>query len=58
MLEVDLTIIDPKVYTRPWTTSRILYELRPQTELWEYACVPSFSDFYNTRVVGLEHKQQ
>jgi hypothetical protein len=58
MLEVDLTITDPKVYTKPWTTSRSLYELRPQTELWEYTCVPSFSDFYNTRVVGLEHKPQ
>jgi len=58
MIEVDLTVIDPKVYTKPWTTSRVRYELRPQTELWEYTCVPSFSDFYNTRVVGLEHKQQ
>jgi hypothetical protein len=54
-LEFELTIFDSKIYTKPWTTSA-RYELRPQTELWEYTCVPSFSDFYNTRVVGLEHK--
>ena len=57
-LEADITIIDPKVYTRPWTTSGVRHEFRPQTELWEYACVPSFSDFYNTRVVGLEQQQK
>ena len=52
-LEAELTIIDPAVYTEPWTTKGE-YAFRPDTELWEYVCVPSFSDFYNTRVVGLD----
>ena len=52
-LETELTIIDPTVYTEPWTTKGT-YAFRPDTELWEYACVPSFSEFYNTRVVGLD----
>jgi hypothetical protein len=52
-LDVEVTIIDPDVYTQPWTT-RGKMELRPNTEIGEYACVPSFSDFYNTRVVGLD----
>ena len=52
-MEAELTIIDPKVYTEPWTTTgEVIF--RPDIELWEYACVPSYSDFYNTRVVGLE----
>jgi hypothetical protein len=55
-MEAEITIIDPKVYTRPWTTSAVPHDFRPDTELWEYACAPSFSDFYNTRVVGLEAK--
>ena len=55
-LEAELTIIDPEVYAEPWTTSGVRHDLRPDTELWEYTCVPSFSDFYNTRVVGLDRE--
>ena len=53
MMATELTIIDPTVYTEPWT-SKGEYAFRPDTELWEYVCVPSFSNFYNTRVVGLD----
>jgi len=55
-IDAEITVIDPKVYTKPWTTSGVPHDFRPDTELWEYACVPSFSDFYNTRVVGLKHQ--
>jgi hypothetical protein len=48
-LEASLTIIDPKVFTQPWTTTDTI-ELRPNAELWEYFCVPSESDEYNKRV--------
>ena len=56
-LDVEVTIIDPRVYTEPWTT-RGKMELRPNTEIGEYACVPSHSNFYNTRVVGLDTSAQ
>lgn len=45
-LETTLTIIDPKVYTAPWTTRGVSY-LRPGAEIGEYFCVPSQSDEYN-----------
>ena len=49
-LEADLTITDPKIFTRPWTTKGKV-ELRPNAELWEYFCVPSESDDYNKRLM-------
>ena len=46
-LEAEVTITDPKIFTRPWTTMGKV-ELRPNAELWEYFCVPSdFNDFNN-----------
>ncbi len=46
-LQATLTVIDPKVYTQPWTTTGIA-TLRPNAELAEYMCVPSDSiDFDN-----------
>ena len=39
-LEASMTIIDPLVYTAPWTSSGTL-ELFPGTEIGEYFCVPS-----------------
>ena len=49
-LEAEMTIIDPKVFTQPWTTKGKI-ELRPNAELWEYFCVPSESDEYNKRLI-------
>jgi hypothetical protein len=48
-LEASITITDPKVFTRPWTTSGKI-QLRPGTEIWEYFCVPSESNEYNNRL--------
>ncbi len=45
-LETELTIIDPTIYTAPWTT-RGKHVLRPGAEMWEYLCVPTYSDQYN-----------
>ncbi len=45
-LEASLTIIDPEIYKKPWTTIGTI-ELRPGTELWEYFCVTSESEQFN-----------
>jgi len=49
-LEAEMTVSDPKVFTKPWTTKGKI-ELRPNAELWEYFCVPSESDEYNKRLI-------
>ena len=49
-LEASITIIDPKVFTKPWVTTGTI-NLSPGTELWEYFCVPSESAEYNGRVL-------
>ncbi len=53
-LEVELTIIDPKIYTAPWTT-RGKNQLRPAAEMWEYLCVPTFSEQYNRELTAGQH---
>jgi hypothetical protein len=36
-LQVDLTLDDPKSYTRPWTV-RVDFRIRPEEELIEFVC--------------------
>ena len=36
-LEIDVTIDDPKAYTRPWTV-RVNQRLLPDTDLIEFVC--------------------
>lgn len=45
-LDAELTILDPVVYTKPWTTKATI-QLSPGTELWEYLCVTSESEAFN-----------
>lgn len=45
-LEAELTVIDPEVYKKPWTTKAVI-QLSPGTELGEYMCVPSETEAYN-----------
>lgn len=47
-LQVTLTITDPKIYAKPWTTMGSA-TLRPGTEIGEYFCVPSESIKFNQR---------
>jgi len=47
-LEASLTIIDPDIYKKPWTTSAKI-ELSPGTELSEYLCVTSESEQFNAQ---------
>ncbi len=49
-IDVTLTIIDPKVYTKPWVTNS-KFLLSPGTELGEYFCAPADSNIYNTQVL-------
>ena len=50
-LEVELTVVDPKVYAAPWTT-RGKNVLRPAAEIWEYHCVPTDSEQYNRELTA------
>jgi hypothetical protein len=45
-LQMTLTVVDPKVYTAPWTTTGTV-TLIPNTELAEHFCVPSDSINFN-----------
>jgi hypothetical protein len=37
-MEVDVTIDDPKAYSRPWKSDTIRFTLQPDTELLEHLC--------------------
>lgn len=45
-LDASLTIIDPVIFKKPWTTTGTI-QLSPGTEIWEYMCVVSESEAYN-----------
>jgi hypothetical protein len=56
-LQVSLTVIDPKVYAAPWTTTGAM-ALFPNTELAENFCVPSDSiNFNNSNTIPTVPKQ-
>ncbi len=38
LLEIDVTVDDPKAYTRPWTAGTIRQRLMPDDELIEFIC--------------------
>jgi hypothetical protein len=56
-LDVELTIIDPKVYTKPFVTKG-RETLRPGAELSEYYCVPSDSEQYNDELTAGKHVEK
>ncbi|HYR89784.1 MAG TPA: hypothetical protein VE422_37270, partial [Terriglobia bacterium] len=56
-LEAELTITDPKVFTKPWTTKGTV-QLLPNAELWEYFCVPSESEEYNKRLIDAAKRKE
>ena len=45
-----MTLVDPKVYTKPWVSDTHIFKLQPETELEERFCVPSEEDAYNRRM--------
>ena len=42
-LEIQVTIDDPKAYTKPWTVTENV-QLRPNTELIEFICNENSKD--------------
>lgn len=49
-LELTMTLVDPKVYTKPWVSDAMIFKLQPETELEEMFCVPSQEAAYNRRM--------
>ena len=47
LLQIELTITDPKVYTAPWKSGPSFIVLSPNSELGEHDCVPSDQIQYN-----------
>ena len=43
-MDIELTIDDPKAYTKPWTVKEDL-RLIPDTELLEYVCNENNKDY-------------
>ena len=37
-LNYELTVEDPKLYTRPWTNKRVFVLMKPGSEILEYSC--------------------
>jgi hypothetical protein len=37
-MEIEVTVNDPKAYTRPWTAAKMRFRLMPDTELIEFIC--------------------
>jgi hypothetical protein len=44
-LTYEVTIDDPKLYTRPWSNTRTFWRLKPGEELIEYSCEENNRDF-------------
>jgi hypothetical protein len=43
LLEIDVTVDDPKAYTRPWTV-RLNQHIMPDTDLLDYYCQDNEKD--------------
>jgi hypothetical protein len=44
-LAYEVTIDDPKTYTRPWKNARVFTRMKPGEELMEYSCEENNRDF-------------
>ena len=49
-IEVQITITDPEIYTKPWPLPSLQAALAPGAEIWEYFCVPSDFNTFNNDV--------
>jgi hypothetical protein len=41
----EVTIDDPKAYTKPWKNNRVFTRMKPGMELIEYSCEENNRDF-------------
>jgi hypothetical protein len=51
-LESQITIRDPKIYTKDWVKPKSTVVLVPGAELWEDYCVPPDHADFNDNVYG------
>lgn len=57
-IRYEATIDDPKVFTRPWKMSMILYKhVEPDTQLLEFQCIPFADDFVFGKLYKKKPKQ-
>ena len=50
ILELTVTINDPKMYTKPWVSDKLTYKLQPQDALEEGFCVASEEESFTRRL--------
>jgi len=48
-ISYEITIVDPKAYTRPWANSRT-FTLRPDWEIIEYSCEENNKSLWEGRI--------
>jgi hypothetical protein len=49
-MQVQMTIDDPKAYTRPWVSETKILELDPKAELQESLCIASEEESFAERI--------
>jgi len=57
-LEVDVTIDDPKTYSRQWTSDKMRFTLQPDTELLEHFCENNKDLPVLERVYGAQEQER
>ena len=46
-LEMNLTVTDPEMYTKPWVSDKSVWRLQPKMELREEICAPIDEEYFN-----------
>jgi hypothetical protein len=49
-LELTMTLTDPKTYTKPWVSDKLVFRLQPKDKIREEFCVPSEEAAFNQGV--------
>jgi hypothetical protein len=49
-IEFNITLTDPKTYTKPWVGEKKIFRLTRQKLLEESPCVPSEEEAFNKRI--------
>jgi hypothetical protein len=49
-LELTMTLTDPKTYTKPWVSDKLMFRLQPKDKIREEFCVPSEEASFNQGV--------
>ncbi len=55
-LQMELTVDDPKVYTKPWTNTRVFALMKPGQGLLEYSCEENNRDLTQGHIKAPEEK--